>query len=78
MPKWAQDVTAQSTPFVPGSRKLPASSIAKRMLATGHRINPESTVRIIMCHTNPRFLRFAEAVAISRLKPALCVQNNYM
>ncbi|KAA3675709.1 uncharacterized protein DEA37_0009539 [Paragonimus westermani] len=63
LPKWVQDVTAQSTSFVPGPRKLPASSIAGHMLITGHRVNSEPLFRTIMRHANPRSLRFTEAVA---------------
>ncbi|CAH8632261.1 unnamed protein product [Dicrocoelium dendriticum] len=76
VPKWLQrQITQSSVAHTICSRKPPASSIGRHLLATCHQFDPATMFTIVLRHTNTRFLRFAEAVAISRIKPALCVQK---
>ncbi|CAH8652897.1 unnamed protein product [Dicrocoelium dendriticum] len=56
-------------------RKPPASSIGKHLLTTRHLIEFGSAFTLVLRHPNSRFLCFAEAVAISRMKLALCVRK---
>ncbi|CAI2738924.1 unnamed protein product [Dicrocoelium dendriticum] len=77
VPRWVQREVAQIAypRQIPCSRRPPASSIGKHLLDSGHQLELGSAFKVVLRHTNPRFLRFAEAVAISRIKPALCVQK---
>ena len=74
LPQWVQR-TIENGPQAEVTHKQPASSIARHLLTTGHRIDPNRSFKILLSHHNPNFLRFAEAVAISRLRPPLCVQK---
>lgn len=75
LPNWVQRAVNQPPSDDTCSRKPPASSIGRHILATRHQINPSSAFQILLRHPNSRLLRFAEAAAISRIKPALCVQK---
>ncbi|KAA3679819.1 uncharacterized protein DEA37_0004411 [Paragonimus westermani] len=75
LPKWVQKSVLPEAGNVAETRKQPVSSFARHVLATGHAIDPSFAFRTLLRHSNPRFLRFAEAVAIDRLKPSLCVQK---
>ena len=75
VPKWVENTVKLSNVGTLRARKPPASSIAKRLLETGHQVDKHSSFRILLCHSNPRFLRFAEAVVIKRSNPLLCVQK---
>ena len=74
LPKWVR-CEVETGPLSVTTRRPPASSIARHVLTTGHQINPDKSFRILLSHPNPHFLRFAEAVAINRLHPPLCVQK---
>ncbi|KAA3672845.1 uncharacterized protein DEA37_0009760 [Paragonimus westermani] len=69
LPKWVQDSVLRKNDNVVETRRQPASAVARHVLTTGHVIDPICAFRILLRHSNPRFLRFAEAVAINRLKP---------
>ena len=55
--------------------KTPVSSIGRHLFDTGHVIDPKKAFRVILRTQSSRALRFAEALAIQRLKPSLCVQK---
>ncbi|KAA3680386.1 uncharacterized protein DEA37_0014864 [Paragonimus westermani] len=75
LPKWVQKSALPENGNVSETHKQPVSSVARHVLTTGHATDPSCAFKILLRHSNPRFLRFAEAVAINRLKPALCVQK---
>jgi hypothetical protein len=58
-----------------GENRTPRSSIGKHLLDTGHHIIPDQAFRVINQQRTGRLLRIAEAVAIRRLQPVLCVQK---
>ncbi|KAA3676597.1 uncharacterized protein DEA37_0009147 [Paragonimus westermani] len=78
LPNWVQNSVLRKNDNVVETRKQPASAVARHVLTTGHVINPICAFRILLRHSNPRFLRFAEAVAINRMKPTLCVQKQLL
>ena len=80
VPKWVTKKLGQPTacgaePSVTRTHQTPASAIARHMLDSGHSVNIHSAVNVLFQSANRRILRFAEAIAISRLKPELCVQK---
>ncbi|KAA3675200.1 uncharacterized protein DEA37_0011011, partial [Paragonimus westermani] len=75
LPKWVQKSVLPENGNVSETHKQPVSSAARHILTTCHAIDPSCAFKILLRHSNPRFLRFADAVAINRLKPALCVQK---
>ncbi|KAA3680405.1 uncharacterized protein DEA37_0003061 [Paragonimus westermani] len=78
LPNWVQNSVLRKNDNVVETRKQPASAVARHVLTTGHVIDPSCAFRILLRHSNPRFLRFAEALAINRLKPTLCVQKQLL
>ena len=82
LPKWVRAATAEQRNAPAGTEvkvhghKNPASSIARHLLATGHEVIGEQNFTVFFRHHNKRTLQFAEAVAIHRLKPILCVQKD--
>ncbi|KAA3670823.1 uncharacterized protein DEA37_0012719 [Paragonimus westermani] len=77
LPKWVQISVLRKNDNVVETRKQPASAVARHVLTTGHVIDPMCAFRILLRRSNPRFLRFAEVVAINPLKPTFypMVQN---
>ena len=67
LPKWVLRAV-ETGPVEETARRLPASSIARHLLTSGHNVNPDKAFRVVLSHPNPRFLRFAEAVAIGRFR----------
>ena len=51
------------------------SSIAKHLLETGHRVDAQKSFEVVTRQQTFSFLRIAEAVAIKRYKPDLCIQK---
>jgi predicted GIY-YIG superfamily endonuclease len=51
------------------------SSIAKHLIDTGHNIDLNTSFKVLTRQSTATLLRFAEAVAIRRMKPNLCVQK---
>jgi hypothetical protein len=83
IPKWVQRVTGQ--PNGMGTRTIedlirghrtPSSSIARHLIMSRHHANPQTAFKVIYATPDPQLLKFAEAVAIKRLKPPLCVQKD--
>ena len=58
--------------------KLPSSSIGKHILDYGHAVDRTQSFRILAKLRTPQILRFAEACAIRRIKPDLCVQKDFV
>ena len=80
IPKWItkqmnQPHTDRSELIDTQTRQLPTSAIGKHLISSGHVIDIHTAVSVLFRSPNKRILRFAEAIAISRLKPALCVQK---
>ena len=81
IPRWIQTTITQAAQITsstqgPISHKTPASSIAKHILQTRHCVNPQVSFRIVYATRNEQLLGFAEAVAIRKHKPPLCVQKD--
>ena len=74
LPKWVQRAI-ETGPPAEITRRLPASSIARHVLTSGHKINPDNSFRIQSSHLNPHFLRLSEKVATGRLHPPFCEQK---
>ena len=75
LPKWVLRAV-ESGPQTETTRRLPASSIARHLLTSCHKVNPDNAFRVLLSHPNPTFLRFAEAVAINNLRPPpLCAET---
>ncbi|CAH8524172.1 unnamed protein product [Dicrocoelium dendriticum] len=75
IPKWIAKLSTQEAGEREKVSKMPASSIAKHLLESGHQVDPRSTFTVIYRNDNPKVLRFAEAVALNRHRPILCVQK---
>ena len=58
--------------------KLPSDSIGKHILDYGHAVDRTQYFRILAKLRTPQILRFAEACAIRRMKPYLCVQKDFV
>ncbi|CAH8643572.1 unnamed protein product [Schistosoma mattheei] len=56
-------------------RKTLNSAITKHLLDTGHQVDTLQSFKVISKQPNSSLLKFAEAVAIRRQKPDLCVQK---
>ncbi|KAA3678481.1 uncharacterized protein DEA37_0008693 [Paragonimus westermani] len=78
LPKWVQNSGLRENDTVVETRKQPTSTVARHVLTTGHVIDPICAFRILLRHSKLRFMRFAEAVAVNRLKPTLCVQKQLL
>ena len=57
--------------------KLLSSSIGKHILNYGHAVDRIQSFRILAKLRTPQILCFAEACAIRRIKPDLCVQKDF-
>ena len=77
LPKWVLRAV-ESGPQTETTRRLPASSIARHLLTSCHKVNPDNAFRVLLSHPNPTFLRFAEAVAINNLRPPSVCRNSSM
>ena len=58
--------------------KLPSSSIGKHIVDYSHAVDRTQSFRILAKLRTPQILRFAEACAIRRIKPDLCVQKDFV
>ena len=58
--------------------KLPTSAIGRHILDSGHVVDRNQSFKIIARMKNSQLLRFAEASAIRRIKPDLCVQKEFV
>ncbi|CAH8484591.1 unnamed protein product [Schistosoma mattheei] len=56
-------------------RKTLNSAITKHLLDTGHQVDTLQSFRVISKQPNSSLLKFAEAIAIRRQKPDLCIQK---
>ena len=77
VPKWVEE-RLNGTSVDIGNHRPPTSSIGRHLLATGHAVDLNSAFSIVLHNESPRFLLFAEAVAINRSKPSLCVQKQFV
>lgn len=79
VPVWVSKHVNQQDSRVQGhissARRTPASSIARHLLETGHRIDTNTAFEVVLTASNSRLLQFAEAIAINRWKPELCKQK---
>jgi hypothetical protein len=75
IPKWLRQELTKPTSSPSKSNRNPLSSIAKHLMITGHKVDPESAFTIIIRNQRPQILKIAEAIMITRLKPGLCVQK---
>ena len=75
IPRWVERYLTRSIDNVQSADRLPASSIGRHLIESGHQINPASAFSVVYRNQNARDLKLLEAVAISRLKPKLCVQK---
>jgi hypothetical protein len=66
LPKW----------LFSSANKQPRTAITKHLVDTMHTNGSPDSFSVISIQRNARLLRFAEAVAIRRMKPELCVQKD--
>ena len=78
IPKWL--VEAMNTSGFPENSKdrRPASSIAKHLIESGHRVEPDKAFSLLYKNSKGRLLRFIEALAIKKFDPILCVQKQFI
>ena len=58
--------------------RRPASSIAKHLIESGHRVEPDKAFSLLYKNSKGRLLRFIEALAIKNFDPILCVQKQFI
>ena len=58
--------------------KLPSSAIGRHIIDSGHVIDKTKAFKVITRARKVQLLRFAEASAIRRIKPDLCVQKTLL
>ena len=75
IPKWVRACVATQTHNDNGSSRVPASSIAKHLIETGHQVNLTNAFSVVLRCSKAKLLKFAEAVAINREQPCLCVHK---
>ena len=84
LPLWVRNCVTDTTATVPdkdarpieiGSRRMPASAIARHALGANHHTDRTTAFKAVMTASNKRLLQFFEAIAIKRLKPELCKQE---
>ena len=56
----------------------PASSIAKHLIESGHKINTGEAFNVLFKSNNGKLLRFIEALAIKKFNPDLCIQKQFI
>ena len=78
IPKWVKAYVATHSNTGNESSKVPASSIAKHLIDTRHQVDLTNAFNVVMRCTNSKLLKYAEAVAINREKPSLCVQKRLL
>jgi hypothetical protein len=83
IPQWVQRIMdhpngtkTRSTEDVIKNHKTPSSSIARHLITSRHNANPQTAFKVIYATPDSRLLKFAEAVAIKKFKPRLCVQKD--
>ena len=70
VPVWVQNYLRQPSGQ---TQRSPASSIAGHLLETGHRIDLVKDFRLVLTTSKSALLGFAEAIAIHKWSPQLCV-----
>jgi hypothetical protein len=78
IPKWLANQISHPDYVIGTEGRHPASSVAKHLIETGHRVNIANSFKIIFHTPKPQLLRFAEALAIKRKNPELCVQKQFV
>ena len=61
----------QKIPTTPNVKSNPNSSIAKHILDTRHKVDPETSFKILLHNHNLRVLQFCEAILIIKLTQIL-------
>ncbi|CAH8837417.1 unnamed protein product [Trichobilharzia szidati] len=74
VPKWL--LNHIENPNASNLNRNPASSIAKHLLMSGHKININDCFTIISHNSNSRLLKVMEALWINHIQPKLCVQKS--
>jgi hypothetical protein len=78
IPKWLENQMSHPDGVISAEGRHPTSSIARHLIETAHRINIPDSFKIIFHTPKPQVLRFAEALAIKRKHPELCVQKQFV
>ena len=76
VPKWLLSRLNETQGSVETAGRNPASSIAKHLLETGHKVDPPRQFEVIFRCAKSRILAIAEALAIRKYKPDLCVHKS--
>jgi hypothetical protein len=83
IPQWVQRVVNQpngietrSTEDVIRAHRMPSSSIARHLITSRHFVDPQTAFKVVYATLDSRLLKFAEAVAIKKFKPPLCIQKD--
>ena len=75
VPRWVERHLMSQIDNVNRANRTAASSIARHLIESSHQVDLESAFSVVYRATKSRDLKIVEAVAISRLKPELCVQK---
>ena len=77
IPKWLEKEMNSDKSIDAGGRR-PISSIAKHLIDMNHKIDVKTAFKIIYKNGQGRLLKYAEALAIRKFKPPLCVQKQFI
>ena len=61
IPKYIRSLMNQQTPTTPNVKRNPTSSIAKHVLDTRYKVDPETSFKILLHNHSLRVLQFCEA-----------------
>ena len=78
IPRWLETTLSQPWSSIDPDGHKPTSSIARHIIDTSHRVNLSTAFSVIYRSNRGRSLQFAEALAIRRHNPTLCVQKQFV
>ena len=73
VPSWVEHHLMSKIDNASWTDQMLASSIARHLIESSHQVDLESVFSVVYRETKSRNLNIVEAVAVSRLKPELCV-----
>ena len=75
MPKYVLEAMNRPDKQRMNASRRPASSIARHLIESGHKIDPATAFSVVLRHRDPHRLRILEALLIGQSHPTLCVQK---
>ena len=78
IPRWLVEAMNKSG-FPKNSKdRRPTSSIAKHLMESEHKVEPDRAFSLLYKNSKGRLLRFMEALAIKKFDPISCVQKQFI